>query len=52
MKCIGLTGGIATGKTTIANLLTKKGLQIINADKLAKEVVIPKSIGIELIKKK
>lgn len=49
MKWIGLTGGIATGKSTVAELLRKKGLTVIDADKVAHEVVTPGSTGIEKI---
>lgn len=35
---IGLTGGIATGKSTVAKMLTEKGLSVINADHLVKEI--------------
>lgn len=35
---IGLTGGIATGKSTVAKMLTGHGLPVINADKLVKDV--------------
>ncbi len=35
---IGLTGGIATGKSTVAGLLIEKGLPVINADLLVKEI--------------
>lgn len=35
---IALTGGIATGKTTVAKILAQKGLPIINADQLVKEI--------------
>jgi dephospho-CoA kinase len=35
---IGLTGGIATGKTTVARLLEQAGFAIISADKLVKDV--------------
>lgn len=38
-KIIGLTGGIATGKTTVSNLLIEKGYKLIDADKIAREVV-------------
>ena len=34
MYIIGLTGNIATGKTTVCNILTKLGAQIIDADLL------------------
>jgi len=35
---IGLTGGIATGKTTVADELIGRGFPIINADKLVKNI--------------
>lgn len=35
---IGLTGGIATGKSTVAKLLSAAGFAIINADELVKEI--------------
>lgn len=38
-KIIGLTGGISTGKSTTANILLKKGYSLIDADKIAREVV-------------
>lgn len=38
-KIIGLTGGIATGKTTVSKLLIEKGCKLIDADKIAREVV-------------
>ena len=38
-KVIGLTGGIACGKTTVSNILRKLGAVIIDADKLSREVV-------------
>ncbi|RKP54992.1 dephospho-CoA kinase [Cohnella endophytica] len=38
---IGLTGGIATGKSTIAKLLEQRGSILIDLDKVAREVVEP-----------
>lgn len=38
---IGLTGGIATGKSTVANLLAKRGAYVIDLDLIAREVVEP-----------
>lgn len=35
---IGLTGGIATGKSTVSSLLEKKGLPLIDADQLVKSI--------------
>jgi len=45
MFLIGLTGGIAAGKSTVANLWQELGAIEIDADKLAREVVEPGSIG-------
>ncbi len=39
MKIIGLTGGIASGKSTVSRMIQKMGLPVICADKLAREVV-------------
>jgi dephospho-CoA kinase len=36
---IGLTGGIASGKTTVSNILKELGAIIIDADKIAHEVL-------------
>jgi dephospho-CoA kinase len=41
MFIIGLTGGIATGKSTVVEMLRRKGALIIDADQLAREVVEP-----------
>lgn len=38
MKIIGLTGGIGSGKTTIASLFKKKGIPIYIADERAKNI--------------
>ncbi|MSM40000.1 MAG: dephospho-CoA kinase [Geobacter sp.] len=41
MRIIGLTGGIASGKSTVARILKEKGAQVIDADQLARDVVVP-----------
>lgn len=41
MKVIGLTGGIATGKSTVTSILRQLGARIIDADELAREIVEP-----------
>lgn len=41
MILIGLTGGVATGKSTVAKMFERCGAIIIDADKLAREVVQP-----------
>jgi len=38
---IGITGGIGSGKTTVANLFSSLGVPVIDADELAREVVAP-----------
>jgi dephospho-CoA kinase len=38
---VGLTGGIATGKSTVSEILTRLGCVLIDADQLAREVVAP-----------
>lgn len=41
MKKIGLTGGIGSGKSTVARLLDDAGIPVVDADQLAREVVEP-----------
>lgn len=41
MKIIGLTGGIASGKSLVASILEELGATIIDADQLARKVVVP-----------
>jgi dephospho-CoA kinase len=41
VKLVGLTGGIASGKSTVAAILRRLGASIINADELSREVVQP-----------
>ncbi|OZV13559.1 dephospho-CoA kinase [Tissierella sp. P1] len=36
---IGLTGGISTGKSTVSKMIIDKGYSLIDADKVAREVV-------------
>lgn len=38
---VGLTGGIGSGKSTVANLFAERGVDIIDADIIAREVVAP-----------
>ncbi len=38
---VGLTGGIASGKTTVANLFAELGVRIVDTDVIAREVVEP-----------
>ena len=41
MIVVGLTGGIATGKTTVADMLRRHGATIIDTDQLSREVTAP-----------
>ncbi len=38
-KIIGITGGIATGKSTVVDILLSKGYIVIDADKISREIV-------------
>ena len=49
MKWIGLTGGIATGKTTVAEMLRKNGYPVVDADAIAREVVARGTPGFKKI---
>lgn len=41
MLLVGLTGGIASGKSTVADLLVHHGADLVDADQIARDVVIP-----------
>jgi len=41
VRIIGLTGGIASGKSTVARLLERRGAVVIDADQLSRDVVAP-----------
>lgn len=49
-KVIGLTGGIASGKSTVSNFLKQQGYPIVDADQVARDVVAPGSNGIRQIR--
>jgi len=49
MKWVGLTGGIATGKSTVARLFRERGIPVVDADQIAKEVVKKGSTGLESV---
>ncbi len=42
---IGLTGGIATGKSAVAEIFRASGAEVIDADQIAREVVLPGTEG-------
>ena len=50
MVIIGLTGSIATGKSTVSTMLRDAGMPIVDADVVAREVVEPGTHTLEAIK--
>lgn len=46
---LGLTGGIATGKSTVTGMLRERGIPVIDADQIAREVVEPGKPAYEAI---
>lgn len=49
MIVVGLTGGIASGKTTVAEALRREGAAIIDTDEIAREVTAPGSPALDEI---
>jgi len=47
---VGLTGGIATGKSTVSRMLRQRGAAIVDADQAARAVVMPGSEGIRKVR--
>ena len=45
MVVIGVTGGVGTGKTTVANMLKRLGAVVLDADAIAHEVMEPKRLA-------
>jgi len=41
MLLVGLTGGIASGKSTVSAMLAERGAEVIDADHIARQVVMP-----------
>ena len=52
MRVIGLTGNIASGKTAVAERLAQRGVPIIDADVLARDVVVKGSPALASIVKR
>jgi len=48
-RIIGLTGGIASGKSTVSAMFRELGAALVDADVLAREVVAPGTEGLEAI---
>ena len=49
IKVIGITGGIASGKSTIAKMLESLGASVINADEICHRLINTKSISQKII---
>ncbi|MCF6317953.1 MAG: dephospho-CoA kinase [Proteobacteria bacterium] len=49
--CIGLTGGIASGKTAVSRIFQEQGCDIIDTDIEARQVVKPNSQGLQQLTK-
>jgi dephospho-CoA kinase len=47
---VGLTGGIASGKSLVAKLFAERGTVVIDTDQLAREVVAPGTSGLEKVR--
>jgi len=50
MYAIGLTGGIATGKSTVAALLREYGASVIDADAISRELTAPGGVALPIIR--
>ena len=46
---VGITGGIACGKSTVATLLRERGFSVIDADQIARDVVKPGEAALRAI---
>ena len=49
IRVVGLTGGIASGKSTVSRMLRELGVDVIDADALAREVVEPGTPGLQQV---
>ena len=49
LRIFGLTGGIGSGKSTVARRFAARGLPVVDADVLAREVVAPGSPGLAAV---
>lgn len=49
MVHVGLTGGVASGKSSVAALFGELGAHVLDADRLAREVTAPGSAGLQAI---
>ena len=52
IRRIGLTGGIATGKSYVANKIKDAGVPMVDADVLSREVVAPGTPGLAAVRRR
>jgi dephospho-CoA kinase len=43
MLIVGLTGGVASGKSVVSRILKEEGAYLIDADQIARELVQPRT---------
>lgn len=48
---VGLTGGLAAGKSTVARLLAERGFTVVDADRLVAELYGPAQLGAEAVQR-
>ena len=49
LRRVGLTGGIASGKSVVAARLARRGVAVVDHDELARAVVAPGTAGLEAV---
>jgi dephospho-CoA kinase len=47
--CVGLTGGIASGKTAVADTFAALGAHVVDTDQIARDVVEPGTLGLRAL---
>ena len=52
MMIVGLTGGVASGKSAVADLFTELGVPVLDTDRISREVVTEGSKGLTQIRKR
>jgi len=52
VRIIGLTGGIAAGKSTVSSRFAEHGAVVVDADRLARDAVAPGSPGLQAVRER
>jgi dephospho-CoA kinase len=50
MRVLGLTGGIGSGKSTVSQMFAEHGAEVVDADQIAREVVVPGQPALQAIR--